>query len=118
MTEKLHFTCIKCNERTPIEQPYALVQAFHKQPIYNYLEMHCPCGCMWRVFCTPEILTAIKVAGGLNIKWANYATEEIIRAFAQTYFSQTLGPEEKDLVEYFHRVLEGVSEVGDIIEWR
>lgn len=118
MHEKLHFTCIKCGERTPIEQPYALVQSFHKQPIYNYLEMHCPCGCMWRVFCTPEVLTAIKVAGGLNIKWANYATEEIIRAFAQTYFSQTLTPEEKDMVEYFHHVLEGVSEVGDIIEWR
>lgn len=117
MTDKLNFTCIKCGRRTPIEKPHAFVQAFHKQPIYNYLEMYCPCGCMWRVFCTAEVLTAIKVHGGLNIKWADYATEEIIRAFARTYFSE-LKDDEKKLVDYFHSLLETVQEVDDIIEWR
>ena len=118
MTDKLNFTCIKCGQKTPIEKPYAFVQAFKEQPMYNYLEMYCPCGCMWRVFCTAEVLTAIKVHGGLEIKWGKYATEEIIRAFAQTYFSDRLKPDENDLVEFFHHVLETTEGVEDIIEWR
>lgn len=118
MTDKLHFTCIKCGQKTPIEKPNAFVQAYKEQPIYNYLEMYCPCGCMWRVFCTAEVLTAIKVQGGLEIKWGTYATEEIIRAFAQTYFSDKLKPGEQEMVDYFHTLLDGVNEVEDIIEWR
>jgi hypothetical protein len=118
MGERPYFTCVKCGLKTPIEKPYAYIQAHKNQPLYNYLELYCPCGCMWRVFGTAEILSILKERGNLEVRWRSHATEEVIRAFAQVYFSQNLNEKDQELVDFFHSLLEKTHTIEDIVEWR
>ena len=84
---KLKFSCPKCDGETDVTPDNTFIRIYEKQPIYNIVEFHCPCGEFYRFFGMWHIVIESDVHDFTTIT-AEYADEDTIRAFACIYFSE------------------------------